>query len=236
MNPRNGPLANELVKELFPAQHERALQDMRQGVRSATVDNIALTVQKIEGSLNAHNKTNFTDVGALNELIGNKYAEHGVEGLRRQLELVKEEFAELVDAAERYIDGIESVQKGDYTVEEVFGTNGCKEGRAALRKEAVDLHVVVYGLQYRLGVDADLDHAIEWSSQMSKFYHGDGAGAQVVADEIKRRTGLDVEVREPVLGTFAFVSAKEQRDIFGRDYPQGKQLKPHFFKKADFIA
>lgn len=236
MNSINAQLANEIVKVLFPVQAKAAVEDAHAGRTSAVRSSVEGILLKVEGVLNTHKRTAFTDVGCLNELIGNKFGECTPEALESQWELIAEEFEELRVEVADYIKGLRALNVGDATVEELFGIGGDKEARATIRKEAVDLHVVTYGLIYRMGADANLDHEIEWASQMSKFYHGDGTGAQVVADEIAERTGLKVEVREPVLGTFAFVSAEDQNDKHGRLYPKGKQLKPHTFVKPQYIA
>lgn len=236
MNPRNAILANTIVKAIMGAAVEVATREAANGQTSATRSLVEGTLQRIEDVLNTHNKTNFTDVGFLNELIGNRHGDCDPAKVLAQFNLMEEEFKELREEVHSYCAGIQSVQNGDYTVEEVFGLDGCKHVRARIRKELVDVHVTAYGLTYRMGGDADLDFATEWASQMSKFYNGDGVGAQVVADEITERTGLEVEVREMILGTFAFVSARDQVDVNGRHYPAGKQLKPHTFVPPQFIV
>lgn len=235
MNPRNAYLANLIVKEIMGAAHEVALRETENGQTSATRSLVEGTLHRVEAVLNAHNKTDFTDVGFLNEMMGNRHAAATPDDMERQWGLVEEEFAEARIEVENYIAGLRGIMSGDCKQEEVFGTDGEIGQRALLRKELVDLHITAYGFAYRMGADANMDFQSELGSQMSKLYQGDGVGAKVVADEITERTGLEVEIREMALGTFSFVSAREQVDNYGRHYPKGKQLKPHHFQPAKFV-
>ena len=154
--------------------------------------------------------SNFTDVCELNHLIGNTQGNPTSpdwDALASQLELIQEEFQELVDA----------IKEHNFT---------------EVRDAIADVLVTTYGLAYRAGVNADADMDEVHQSNMSKFC-SDRFEAIQTAHKYEK-LGVQCSYRTPASGITAVVSAADQTSFDGKNYPAGKLLKSVNFKEPVF--
>lgn len=176
-------------------------------------------------------KTAFQKIAFFNQLIGNDNAATTA-GLAAQFACVEEEFKELQAGLVHYCQGVESINKGDYTAEEVFGVGGFQEGIRELRDGIADVLVTVYGLAHRAGIDADHDLECVNKSNMSKFLTTENQDAESM--EITLRLGIGTLTHETAPGIFAVTSERDATGKDGKFYPKGKLLKPSTYKEPDF--
>lgn len=234
---RNAILANELAKVLLPTGHAVAVEDPNH----SSGESFRRVLGKVEGCLQQHNKTNFTDVCAFNELIGNGFGKADVHAAMRQLELIESEMRELHSAMARYADGTVSVNSGDYTPEEVFGTGGFTDAIREIRDGIADVLVTTYGLAHRMGIDADKDMLAVSASNASKFFTGTEGDAAATCKALADSLGIEVEQRQAAdmeqktedgeaVCVWAFVSA----DDSDPERPRGKLLKAPGYKPPVF--
>lgn len=155
--------------------------------------------------------SNFTDVSELNHLIGNAQGNPSNpdwDALASQLELIKEEFQELIHAIEQH----------DFT---------------EVRDAVADILVTTYGLAYRAGVNADADMDEVHASNMSKFC---STREEAIHTAHKyEKLGVMCSYRQPVPGITAVVSASDQTGKDGKFYPEGKLLKSINFKEPKLL-
>lgn len=143
-------------------------------------------------------------------------------------------------------DGWEAVEKQFPIVEEEF--NEIREAIAErdptkLRDAIADTLVTTYGLAHRAGFDADADHLAVTESNFSKFDKNDRDAFKT----LNKYKAIGVEVRtvmivlrdhindRPINETYyVAVSTKDQTDIHGKRYPEGKFLKSIHYKEPQF--
>lgn len=185
-------------------------------------------------------KSAFQKIAFFNTLIGNDNAS-ALEGLRAQFACVEEEFKELQVGLLHYCQGVEAINKGDYTAEEVFGVGGFQEGIRELRDGIADVLVTVYGLAHRAGIDADKDLEIVNKSNMSKFITTSTVESQDAFDNrvgeemaYLDTKGVDYVFNETASNVWAFTSKHDQTGKDGKFYPKGKLLKPSTYQEPDF--
>ena len=153
--------------------------------------------------------SNFTDVSELNHLIGNTQgnpADPDWGALASQLELIQEEFQELIHA----------IRTKDFT---------------EVRDAVADVLVTTYGLAYRAGINADADMDEVHASNMSKFCT-DRMEAVETAHKYEK-IGVLCNYRSPAEGITAVVSASDQTGFDGKYYPAGKLLKSVNFREPN---
>lgn len=238
MSIRNALLANELAKVMLPSSHEALLADPT----ASAGESFRRVLGNIETCLAAHNKTNFTDVCAFNELIGNAFGAADVKAALRQLELIESEFHELKSAMLDYSKGEQSLRDGDYQPEEVYGIGGTANIIREIRDGIADVLVTTYGLAHRMGIDADKDMMAVSTSNASKFFQGTEDEAAKVCKALADSLAIKVESREagmaadqcpdgePTRYVWAFVSA----DDSDPERPRGKLLKAPGYKTPVF--
>lgn len=231
-------LANVLAQAVMPTTHAKACEDPSHSSGEA----FRRVLGVIENTLHAHNKTNFTDVSAFNELIGNGAGAATLDQIEKQFDLIASEFEELRKALTHYIEGCQTIQSGDYCAEEVFGVGGYAEGLREIRDGIGDVLVTTYGLAHRMGIDADKDMLAVSTSNASKFFVGDEQEAAEVCKALADSLGINVEAREATnlaqgeegeaarISVWAFVSA----DDSDPERPRGKLLKAPGFKPPVF--
>lgn len=145
--------------------------------------------------------SNFTDVSFLNTVFGNEkgdYSNPNWEKAAKQLHLIQEELAELVE-------GIEN-----HDVTEV-------------RDAIADVLVTTYGMAHILGIDADKDMAAVQGSNLSKLCKTE----QEITDTLsyyQQEVGIDVYAGGELPEAF-IKSAKDQEGKDGKFYPAHKFLK-----------
>lgn len=234
---RNAILANELARVLLPTGHAVAVEDPNH----SSGESFRRVLGKIEGCLQQQNKTNFTDVCAFNELIGNPMGGADSSQVAKQFALIESEFEELRVAVLAYCQGMDAVKKGDYTAEEVFGAGGHQTGLIEIRDGIADVLVTTYGLAHRMGIDADKDMLAVSASNASKFFNGTEEAAAVTCKALADSLGIVVEMRKAAdLGkngsdgddwfVWAFVSS----DDSDPERPRGKLLKAPGYKPPVF--
>ena len=143
--------------------------------------------------------TNFQLATLLNECIGNAPNPENWETAEQQYELINEEVAELSMA----------IAQQDIT---------------ELRDAIADVLVTVYGLAYRMGIDADSDYYEIHRSNMSKLLFSE----QEAFDEERRlrNQGIDVSIFKSKHNLYALTSAKDQTNAITQSYlPKNKLLK-----------
>lgn len=145
--------------------------------------------------------SNFTDVSYLNTVFGNQKGDKqdlnwGKAG--KQLHLIKEEVAEL-------IEGLEN------------------KDIAEVRDAVADILVVTYGMAHVLGINADEDMAAVQASNLSKLCKSDQEVTETLAyysDEVGIKVYSGGELPE------AFIkSSEDQTGKDGKFYPAHKFLK-----------
>ena len=230
-------LANLLAQAVMPTTHAKACEDPSHSSGEA----FRRVLGVIENTLHANNKTNFTDVSAFNELIGNAAGAADVFAAMRQLELIESEFIELKTAMLDYVKGEQSLRDGDYTPEEVYGVGGVSNIIREIRDGVADVLVTTYGLAHRMGIDADKDMLAVSTSNASKFFTGTEADAAQVCKALADSLGIKVEQRQAAdlqqttedgecVCVWAFVSA----DDSDPERPRGKLLKAPGYKPPVF--
>jgi len=145
--------------------------------------------------------SNFTDVSYLNSVFGNEQGnlhKPNWEKAGKQLHLIQEELAELVE-------GIE------------------KQNISEIRDAVADILVVTYGMAHIMGIDADKDMAAVQASNLSKLCKTQQEVEQTLSF-YKNEKGLEVysggELPEAYIK-----SSKDQEDKEGKFYPAHKFLK-----------
>lgn len=145
--------------------------------------------------------SNFSDVSYLNTVFGNlkgDLTDPNWEKAGKQLHLIQEELAELVEGIENH-------------------------DLSEIRDAIADVLVTTYGMAHILGVDADKDMATVQASNLSKLCKSETEIEQTLA-YYRNEVGLDVynggELPE------AFIkSAQDQTGKDGKFYPAHKFLK-----------
>lgn len=231
---RNVMLANLLAQAVMPTTHAKACEDPSHSSGEA----FRRVLGVIENTLHANNKTNFTDVSAFNELIGNASGAANVEQIRKQLELIRSEFQELEYAVCKFEHLELQTDHEGYEATKVDAITEIRDGIA-------DVLVTTYGLAHRMGIDADKDMLTVSTSNASKFFVGSECDAAAVCMVLTDSLGIKVESRvatkvdevfnpqtgekEPV-NVWAFVSA----DDSDPERPRGKLLKAPGYKPPVF--
>lgn len=232
MNPGNAVLANEIVKAIFGQAHGVAVREAQENLTSDTRSLVEGTLTKVEVVLNAHNTTAFTNAGFICEVNGVRMGSLPDGG--GALLVAETRMDNLSLTLRRYKGAIEAISAGEATAEEWFGVASVAEVRSKIREEFADLFHVLNVLAYGMGIDADVDQHKGFAARASRVYQGDGVGAQEVAKEIEQRMCVEVQVCEHVLGSFIFVSPRDQSAADGTKYKEGDMLLPHFYRKADY--
>lgn len=145
--------------------------------------------------------SNFTDVSFLNTVFGNQKGEYGTpnwEKAAKQLHLIQEELAELV----------EGIEKQDVT---------------EVRDAIADVLVITYGMAHILGIDADADMAAVQESNLSKLCKTEDEIAQTLA-YYENEVGIEVYAGGELPKAF-IKSAKDQNGKDSKFYPAHKFLK-----------
>ncbi|MBE9398553.1 nucleoside triphosphate pyrophosphohydrolase family protein [Pontibacterium sp. N1Y112] len=145
--------------------------------------------------------SNFTDVSFLNTVFGNQKGEYGTpnwEKAAKQLHLIQEELAELV----------EGIEKQDVT---------------EVRDAIADVLVTTYGMAHILGIDADADMAAVQESNLSKLCKTEDEIAQTLA-YYENEVGIEVYAGGELPKAF-IKSAKDQNGKDSKFYPAHKFLK-----------
>lgn len=145
--------------------------------------------------------SNFTDVSFLNTVFGNQKGECGTpnwEKAAKQLHLIQEELAELV----------EGIDKHDVT---------------EVRDAIADVLVTTYGMAHILGINADADMAAVQESNLSKLCKTEDEIAQTLA-YYENEIGIDVYAGGELPKAF-IKSGKDQNGKDSKFYPAHKFLK-----------
>jgi predicted HAD superfamily Cof-like phosphohydrolase len=193
--------------------------------------------------------TNFKDVSAFNELIGNAQGDARIDAkkLRKQYDLIQSEMQELdlaivdFELASKVLDGWPEGVSDQADIDDF------EEAKNQIRDGIADVLVTTYGLAHRMGIDADKDMKAVSESNMSKFFEGTEAQAMSVEHALTQSLGIKVERRysgdvslEPLdkgrsvghmdVSVWAFVSA----DDSDPERPRGKLLKAPGYKPPVF--
>ncbi len=145
--------------------------------------------------------SNFTDVSFLNTVFGNEKGDltsPNWEKAGKQLHLIQEELAELV----------EGIDKKDIS---------------EVRDAVADILVVTYGMAHIMGIDADKDMAAVQDSNLSKLCKTE----QEIEDTLafyQKEKGLDVYAGGELPEAY-IKSSKDQEGSDGKFYPAHKFLK-----------
>lgn len=236
MSIRNAILANELARVLLPTGHAVAIEDPNH----SSGESFRRILGKVEVCLQAHNKTNFTDVCAFNELIGNPMGAADLRQVRKQLDLIASEFKELSDG----VAMLENASEWMASVAEEHELSEAVKARDSavmeIRDGIADVLVTTYGLAHRMGIDADKDMLAVSASNASKFFVGDESQAAEVCKALADSLGIKVETRmatetgdgdvKGAVCVWAFVSA----DDSDPERPRGKLLKAPGYKPPVF--
>lgn len=145
--------------------------------------------------------SNFTDVSFLNTVFGNEQGNlenPNWEKADKQLHLIKEELAELVD-------GIDNKDISE------------------IRDAVADILVVTYGMAHIMGIDADKDMAAVQASNLSKLCKTQDEVDQTLAF-YQNEKQLDVYVGGELPEAY-IKSGKDQEGSDGKFYPAHKFLK-----------
>lgn len=233
---RNAILANELAKVLLPTGHAVAVEDPNH----SSGESFRRVLGKIEACLQQHNKTNFTDVCAFNELIGNRMGEADLHQVRKQLDLIASEFKELSEGVAQLENASEWMAAVAEEQELVVATKARDEAIREIRDGIADVLVTTYGLAHRMGIDADKDMLAVSASNASKFFTGTEPEAAETCKALADSLGIQVEARmayetgeatpEHAVCVWAFVSA----DDSDPERPRGKLLKAPGYKPPVF--
>lgn len=238
MSIRNALLANELAKVMLPSSHEALLADPT----ASAGESFRRVLGNIESCLAAHNKTNFTDVCAFNELIGNGFGAASIEQIDRQIQLIESEFTELLKGFDRLKQAAEWMGRVSGELEVGVAAKERDDAVIEIRDGIADVLVTTYGLAHRMGIDADKDMTAVSTSNASKFFTGTEDEAAKVCKALADSLGIKVESREagmaseqcpdgePTRYVWAFVSA----DDSDPERPRGKLLKAPGYKTPVF--
>ncbi len=145
--------------------------------------------------------SNFTDVSYLNTVFGNAQGNPNRpdwEKAGKQLHLIQEELAELV----------EGIEKRDI---------------AEIRDAVADILVVTYGMAHIMGIDADKDMAAVQASNLSKLCKTQEEIDQTLAF-YRHEKSLEVYAGGELPEAY-IKSSKDQEDSDGKFYPAHKFLK-----------
>lgn len=145
--------------------------------------------------------SNFTDVSFLNTVFGNQKGEYETpswEKAAKQLHLIQEELAELV----------EGIEKQDVT---------------EVRDAIADVLVTTYGMAHILGINADADMAAVQESNLSKLCKTEDEIAQTLA-YYENEIGIEVYAGGELPKAF-IKSSKDQNGKDSKFYPAHKFLK-----------
>ena len=145
--------------------------------------------------------SNFTDVSYLNTVFGNEQGNlenPNWEKADKQLHLIKEELAELVE-------GIDNKDISE------------------IRDAVADILVVTYGMAHIMGIDADKDMAAVQASNLSKLCKTQDEVDQTLAF-YQNEKQLDVYVGGELPEAYV-KSGKDQEGSDGKFYPAHKFLK-----------
>lgn len=230
-------LANLLAQAVMPTTHAKAVEDPSHSSGEA----FRRVLGVIENTLHAHNKTNFTDVSAFNELIGNAAGAANVEQMYKQFDLITSEMEELLKGLHMMKEAakmLASPSEDDRDQAEFDRDAALIE----IRDGIADVLVTTYGLAHRMGIDADKDMLAVSTSNASKFFQGTEEEAAKVCYALADSLGIAVESRQVMtilsdkeggdLGVYvwAFVSA----DDSDPERPRGKLLKAPGYKPPVF--
>jgi predicted HAD superfamily Cof-like phosphohydrolase len=145
--------------------------------------------------------SNFTDVSYLNTVFGNEKGDMqnpNWEKSAKQLHLIQEELAELVE-------GIENKDMPE------------------IRDAVADILVVTYGMAHIMGIDADKDMAAVQASNLSKLCKTQAEIDKTLAF-YRNEKGLDVYAGGELPEAYV-KSTKDQTGSDGKFYPAHKFLK-----------
>jgi predicted HAD superfamily Cof-like phosphohydrolase len=145
--------------------------------------------------------SNFTDVSYLNTVFGNEQGDlknPNWEKADKQLHLIKEELAEL-------IEGIDNKDTSE------------------IRDAVADILVVTYGMAHIMGIDADKDMAAVQASNLSKLCKTQEEIDQTLSF-YQNEKGLDVYAGGELPEAY-IKSSKDQEGKDGKFYPAHKFLK-----------
>ncbi|WP_415881443.1 nucleoside triphosphate pyrophosphohydrolase family protein [Neptuniibacter sp. QD29_5] len=145
--------------------------------------------------------SNFTDVSYLNTVFGNEQGNlenPNWEKAGKQLHLIKEELAELVEGLEN-------------------------KDTSEIRDAVADILVVTYGMAHIMGIDADKDMAAVQASNLSKLCKTQDEVDQTLAF-YQNEKQLDVYVGGELPEAY-IKSSKDQEGSDGKFYPAHKFLK-----------
>ncbi len=145
--------------------------------------------------------SNFTDVSYLNTVFGNEKGELSSpnwEKAGKQLHLIQEELAELVDGL-------------------------ANKDTAEIRDAVADILVVTYGMAHIMGIDADKDMAAVQASNLSKLCKTQDEIDQTLAF-YRHEKGLDVYAGGELPEAY-IKSSQDQQGSDGKFYPAHKFLK-----------
>lgn len=233
---RNAILANELAKVLLPTGHAVAVEDPNH----SSGESFRRILGKVEGCLQQHNKTNFTDVCAFNELIGNPFGAATNEQLYKQFDLITSEMEELLNGLSMLKDAAKQMATAKDEDELLMAQQDRDKAVMEIRDGIADVLVTTYGLAHRMGIDADKDMLAVSSSNASKFFTGTEPEAAEACKALADSLGIQVEARmacetgtatpEYAVCVWAFVSA----DDSDPERPRGKLLKAPGYKPPVF--
>lgn len=233
-------LANLLAQAVMPTTHAKACEDPSHSSGEA----FRRVLGVIENTLHAHNKTNFTDVSAFNELIGNAAGAATADQMAKQLQLIESEFGELCFKLNSMIDIIKCDHLDNDESSQAY-VDSLERFRTGVRDGIADVLVTTYGLAHRMGIDADKDMLAVSTSNASKFFTGTEEQAAIMAKALADVHGIVVETRQAMFNAqatpkdaddeskvyvWAFVSA----DDSDPERPRGKLLKAPGYKPPVF--
>lgn len=184
--------------------------------------------------------TNFTDVSAFNELIGNGKGAATADQMAKQLQLIGSEFGELCFELNSMIDIIKCGHLDNDESSQAYVAS-LERFRTGVRDGIADVLVTTYGLAHRMGIDADKDMLAVSTSNASKFFTGTESYAAQVCKALADSLGIKVEQRQAAelqqttedgecVCVWAFVSA----DDSDPERPRGKLLKAPGYKPPVF--
>lgn len=234
-------LANLLAQAVMPTTHAKACEDPSHSSGEA----FRRVLGVIENTLHAHNKTNFTDVSAFNELIGNAAGAANVEQMYKQFDLITSEMEELLKGLNMMKAAALQLAEATNEDEGLYAQSERDSALIEIRDGIADVLVTTYGLAHRMGIDADKDMLAVSTSNASKFFQGTEEQAAKVCYALADSLGIAVESRQAMFNAqatpkdaddedkvyvWAFVSA----DDSDPERPRGKLLKAPGYKAPIF--